>query len=55
MSIRGDVYNCGAERLGVPNNCGILSGNCILINMLPKRVEWHGQDWDHHLPYSLFE
>ena len=28
--------------------------NCILINMLAKRVERHGQDWDHHLPFTLF-
>ena len=28
--------------------------NRTLINMLAKRVERHGQDWYHHLPFSLF-
>ena len=28
--------------------------NCTLINMLAKRVEHHEQDWDHHLPFTLF-
>ena len=28
--------------------------NRTLINMLAKRVERHGQDWDHHLLFTLF-